>query len=365
MIFSFKSTVTIVMLFSLSIIVCDIDINGVFMECQIDQIHNHLSFDTNCFAETNSGMEGKGGQHNYTVLSKREYVLEEIGYECTIKKTHYTFIQDFFLNKYIAGPTVEVVPLTHMDCLTLITDQSCNKKPMNCSSNKFCNFKEEHSIDFPFWFGQHDETIYECSFRERLVVANNQSSTVVHDAVKECKPKDGWCLIPDGIVVWKTDSIRKCPFERIFTLTMNETENEKISIAYSKQDDLLFQMLNDVEDASMCALGNKLELTPTTQGVFLHKHNDKYTAFDNLIQKLPISKLKMEHFQEKDYRDLTFAENDSKFLSLKNSIEKLECSLLVNFIRAQIHMDDTFLKLNYMGNLVYRNFFNIINIINI
>jgi len=130
---------------------------------------------------------------------------------------------------------------------------------------------------------------------------------------------------------------------------MNQTIYDSQVVLDSKKDDLLFVLLNEVEDASVCTSGFKLELLQTSQGVYLYKHSTYLMKLDLKIKRLPMSTLTMEHFQEKDYRDLTFAENDSKFLSLKKAIEKMECAMMVNSIRAHLHNDDTFLTLNYLG----------------
>jgi len=191
----------VLFLIFINIIKCDYEITGQFKECHVDQVHNQISFDKNCFTNEPKKKSIDEGEHNYTILSKRDFILEEIGYECKIKKTYYVYIKDFFLQKYFIGPTVEIVQLTKMDCLTLVTDQSCNRKPMNCLSNKFCHFKEPSMTDFPTWFGKNYETIFECQFRERLIVATNHSSTVVHDAIKPCTATDGFCLLTDAILI--------------------------------------------------------------------------------------------------------------------------------------------------------------------
>ncbi len=71
------------------------------------------------------------------------------------------------------------------------------------------------------------------------------------------------------------------------------------------------------------------------------------------ILNMPVSKYKVNHFQDKDYRDLTASEDDFKHFMIKKELLDISCSILLNTIRAKLDRDDTFLKLNYIGNQFY------------
>ena len=329
------------------------EVTGNFLECQTDSLHNHLQFDENCFSNENKPIKkvSLSNPKNVTVLSKRDYYLEAIGYECSIKKSKITYIQDFFLNKYEAGPIVEIVSITRLECIALISDQLCDKIPMNCKNNHTCHFSQKPEVDFPYWTGSNSHVYYECQFNKKMVIASTKASIVIHDAVTPCLPDDGVCFLPTSTVIWETDTIRGCPFERLLDISSLHPkllENGHHAL-YSVEDNYLFEL---VEDKSLCGL----TLTTTTQGLYL-SIEPSYSERRSL-NKLPKSKLKMEHFQEKDYRDLILAENDFKLMLFKKEIYKLECSLMLNAIRTRLDEDDTFIKINYLGKyfliIIYR-----------
>ncbi len=325
-----------------------IEIFGNFKECHVNVLHNHLLFEETCFAddfEPNAGLSiNPYLKHNVTVLSKRDYFLEDIGFECSMKKTKITYIQDFFLNKYEAGPVIEDVPLSKLDCWKMIKEQKCNSNPMGCKSNKTCHYIEPPEIDYPQWFGKNAHIYYECQFNEKMVVATSHSSSVLHDAIEPCFPLDEVCYLPFSTVVWKTNMLRECPFERvldILDLQIELLENGHHALV-SKEEFYLFEL---VEERKECGT----LMTTTTQGQYLIINpTSKEKAF---IDNLPKSKLAMEHFQEKDYRDLILAENDSKFMLFKKEIYKIECSLMLNSIRPHLNDDDTFIEINFLGNI--------------
>ena len=331
----------------------NIEIPGNFMECQTDVLHNHLQFDENCYSDeiTPNKQVTLGSSKNVTVLSKREYYLEAIGFECSIKKSKITYIQDFFLNKYEAGPIVEIIQLTRLECLALITDQLCNKFPMNCKSNQTCHYVERPEVDYPFWTGKNTHVYYECQFNQKMVVASTKSSIVIHDAVRPCYPKDGVCILPTTTVIWETDLLRECPYENILEISMmypKLLENGH-HVLYSIYDNYLFELVEDVSNE--CGFN----LSTTTQGLYLVIEPNEQEK--RALKKLPVSKLKMEHFQDKDYRDLILAETDFKMMLFKKEIYKLECSVMMNAIRTHLDEDDTFIKINYLGKFSCRIIF--------
>ena len=323
-----------------------LQVESSFTECLTDKLQNQLVFDKKCFLNTDMP---KGNysfpidkKTSMTVLSKREYVLEEIGFECKMTTYTYGYVKDILLNKHIAGPNIEQIVLTKMDCLTLVTDKLCNKKPMNCASNRTCHYIDPKEINYPFWFGENKQVIYECKFFERIVVANSFTSNVLHDSSIPCYPRDGYCTMATTTVIWETTNLRTCPYERLTVLSdLSFKETSMSSILYSNSENYMFKLQDKFNECNM-------PLYATSSGLFLVEDKiDKEVT--KSLNALPMSRLKMEHFQEKDYRDFSFAEEDFKLMNIRDEIDQIECTSTMNMIQTNIHNDDTYIKLNFQG----------------
>lgn len=350
-----KTIFVIIQLWGIAVNCEKYEISGNFLECQTDTLHNHLEFDEDCFSDEINQNKNVSLQNtkNVAVLSRRQYYMEEIGYECSVKKSKITYIQDFFLNKYEAGPIVETISLTRLECLALINDQLCNKIPMNCKNNQTCHFIEKPEVDYPFWTGQNTHVYYECQFNQKMVVASTNNSIVIHDAIQPCFAKDGICILPTSTVIWETNFLRECPYEKILEISNMQANllPNKHHVLFSKDDNYLFELVDDLHDCGIV-------ITTTTQGLYLAIDPNEHEK--HIINNLPVSRLKMEHFQEKDYRDLILAENDFKMMLFKKEIYKLECSLMVNTIQTHLNEDDTFIKVNYLGKKFNKTIYIII-----
>ncbi len=333
---------------------CDVNVTGNFMECNIDELHNHLLFQENCYSNeiVSKPKITLGTMHKVMVLAKRPYQMEEIGFECKIKKKSFVYHTDFFLNHYTEGPFVEHVRLSRDDCIKLMYERKCNDKLMNCKSNRTCNFVEQLKSHHPNWIGTNQISFFECQFKERLVLGIDSKTSIFHDAIIPCTFSDAACLLPYSTVIWYTSSNimqNNCPFENLVSL--NNIQSIRLENGYdalvSLNENYLFEI---VEEITECGLTMKT----TSQGLYLvlDPNTEQIIRLGYLLQ----SKLKMQNFQEKDYRDLILAENDSKFMIFKKQLYKLACSVMLNAIKTQLNKDDTFLKVNFLGDIKFRFF---------
>ena len=328
---------------------CNTNVVGNFMECQSNSLHNQLLLEKTCYEnefETKTTVDIRG-DYDVSVLYKRPYVFRDIGFECKIKKTTIIYHTDLTFNRYHEGPFVDYIQLSKEDCFKLTKEKLCNNIPMNCRSNKTCNYIEPRQNSYPVWIGKKTRIYYECQFNERLVTAEKKFDTkpVFHDAVGPCDINSGVCFLPSSTVVWN-GHVTYCAYEKIANLNSTiKVKLDKNNFAIlSSKDEYLFQLVDDVSECG-------IKMKSTTSGLFIAFEYENRNN-ENLIS-LRKSNMKIDSFHDRYAGHLLFAERDEKFLLFKKEINKIGCSLMLNSIQTQLHKQDTFKKINYLGNKTF------------
>jgi hypothetical protein len=334
----------VILLYLTSSIKANILLDGNFQECLISSKENHLVFDKNCFNNENNFQRNdlfeRGLENLETgIFFHSNYVLETIGYECSITIYKYTFTRDFFGSLY-TNKDVKILTLTVHDCRKMIQLQKCGQEGilMNCLSNDTCSFKENIIYEFPLNSGTIIKLFYECSFQKRFISSQSLIDPIpIRDTIQPCYASDGICFLQKSIIIWNIKDIKSCPFDLIDIKKLTMKKNN----IFISNDKYLFAVKNlsypisrtDCED---------LSFYETFQGFFLVFSNNKIKKF---IKK-NISKHIPEHFYDKNIQDLIFAENDYKKYKLFHILQNVLCSLIQNTIQSNLNDDDKFIKVN-------------------
>lgn len=279
----------------------DFDVSGSFVECSVTGNNHQLSIDSNCFMNKGLTFEKPNNDgvdiskiynaihimdrveeqeykdtlnkkntllpSNYIryeafVLSKRDFILEDIGFECKVTLYDYTFSRDILLNTY-TELSITHKKLTRNQCLDLVQNKVCFQNKMNCHSNRTCRYKDRMIPQYPTWFGRNKVVYSECEFNEKVVVSDGKAAKVIFNAVEPCSINDGFCQLEQSIVIWDPNTIRKCPYEKMEYLTNLTVADTKTNIIYSYKEKYLFQLINK-KYSKEC----KFDLFSTTEGKF-------------------------------------------------------------------------------------------------
>jgi hypothetical protein len=337
------------------------NMNGDFKECMVQSNLNMLKIDKCPNFEDRQLPDVRLA--NLIVLSafvysKHQYVLEGLGQECSMKVRHFKLSADIFFNKY-SEQNEEVRKLTRYECLNMIENESCNGRKMNCKSKDECYFLEERDPKtdvHPTWLGSHVFKLNECKFRNRLITADSFSKNVIHDSIGTCKVEDLYCELRGSIVIWSKELIRTCPLERILYISdlyTHTDSNNYVDFYFSYNQSLLFTPKEKQLNGTVFLSGkkfkecNNLEFIETTEGLYLGLITNQSTYHG--LSKLPESKVKMIHLQEKDMRDILISQEDYSLFTLFKMNLIFACSAFLNTIRSNVNNDNTFVVVNEMG----------------
>lgn len=333
-----------------------IELDDNYKMCTVNSNINLLNIEKNCFKnKVNSidvpikGFEIKRVERAY-VFSKHNFILETKGIECKMIVRVYRFKRDVLFNKFVQND-IEIVTLSKHDCNKMVAEKKCGDftqlYDMQCTNNNTCWFKQKVVEEFPFYFGTIEKRFFECHLNEKIVLAQDKKQNIFHNSKQPCLAEHGVCFMAQSTIIWKTSDIKKCPYERLIHLNdLQRVEDPSSStsnfIVQSKRENYLFKLVKKIEECD-------IEFYSTSEGMYL----SFYYGYGNLRKKLeniPISKYEMNHFTDRDKNDLLLAEHDFENYQLLNLIEQLECSQMINSIRQNLHLRDTFIRLNNYGN---------------
>lgn len=312
-----------------------------------------LNTNSNCYKYSNFDNEmstknfDMGRNKRAYVLSKHNFLLETMGTECKMIVRKYRFSRDLLFNKIIQND-IETVKLTRHDCSKMKTEKICGDLltqsfPMQCVNNNTCFFKQNIVEDFPLYFGTIEKRFYECHLNEKLVLAQNRHQNLFHNSNGACLAESGVCNMPQSTIIWNINDIRKCPYERL--LYLNDLERVESSLdnflVISKRENYLFKLRENFTECD-------IDFYKTSEGLYLAFY-DGHIPLKKKLEELPISKYSINHFTDRDKNNLIIAEHDFENNILFTMIEKLKCTMMKNFIRQNLHLRDTFLKLYNFG----------------
>lgn len=328
------------------------DIIGEFQECLLTPTNNMLQLDENCFLNSNDEQQLIFDGHKYKqdstfpafVFSKHNFILETKGFECKMNIKTYYYRTDFLFRKYIQNE-IKQVQMTKLECMLMVKEQMCNgKHKMACTFDNDCYFQEDIVEDFPTFFGTIKKDFVECSYHEKIVLAQSHNKSIFHNTKKPCYPNDEVCFFADSTVIWNKDDVRTCPYERLIELPkLHLDNNQENTIFYTDNKEYLFKF---VEKITECGLDFYL----TSEGLYLSFYDANLRS--KIIQ-IPTSKYEINHFLDRDRNDLLLAESDYTMYKKSLVSTKLACSMFLNTIQMNLDKQDKFLSLNYLGNFFF------------
>lgn len=331
------------------------DINGNFKMCTVNSNINMLNIQSDCFSKNRSNKKtiGLSNLQSVTeayVFSKHNFVLETMGTECKMLVKKYRFSRDLFFNKFVQND-FELIQLSKQDCKKMLIEKKCGdfreSFEMKCTTNnRTCLFNQDIVEEFPFYFGTIEKRFVECHLSEKIVMAQNSFQNVFQNSNKPCLAADGICFMPQSTIIWNTNEIRKCPYERLIHVDDFYFESRyDDTIIISQRQNYLFKLVEKVNECD-------IDFYSTSEGLYLSFHNGQ-SNLKKKLEQLPISKYDLNHFTDRDKNDLILTEQDYENNRLLDLIKKLQCSMMINSIKQSLHLDDTFLNLNNLGNMLY------------
>jgi len=335
----------------------EITIEGQFQECYVDESNSKLKIEKcpNSLTDDSKSRENymkNDIRHEAMVFSKHTNYLEGEGFECFKRQHNYMLITTCWTGSHETKYEFTDIKLTRLECLSMINDNMCNGQPMNCSNRENCLYKEPRPVYMrhPGWCHKTPFTLYECSFRKKLLLSNSHNKNVLPNAIGSCKINDKKCELPDSIVVWQDEIIRTCLFERLLILNdlndfKDKTTNETV-FYYSNNQSMLFY-LNKNKSTEIDCNGNIF--IPTTEGFFLSFFTND-TEREKKLLSLAQSKLNMIHVQEKDLQSIILSQDDYAIFSVIQKNIIFACSAFINIIRSNLNHEDSFVPIDLGGD---------------
>lgn len=322
--------------------------------CTVNSNLNMLNIQTDCFSKIRVKKKNlydiKSVKQAY-VFSKHNFILETKGTECKMLVKKYRFTRDLLFNKYVQN-NIELITLSKFDCQKMLVEKKCGDYKqsfdMKCTSNnKTCWFIQEIVEEFPFYFGTIEKNFIECHFNEKIVMAQNSNQNIFHNSKTACLAIDGVCLMPQSTIIWNTNDIRTCPYERLIHLDdLQYDQSSYDEVLISHNENYLFKLVKKVYDCD-------LEFYLTSEGLYLSFYYGE-RQLKKKLEQLHLSKYDLNHFIDRDKNDLILAEQDFENSRLLLLFKQLQCTMMINLIKQNLHLRDTFIQLNNMGN--YSNF---------
>ena len=323
----------------------DTIVNGNFKECIVKSNMLHLDYDKLCFmnSEINSSLVTIYNTTNEAiVLAKHNYVMEGIGYECSMKITTHVYETDIMFTQH-DDSSDEYYQLSRLECYNMIESNKCGPNEMNCSNIDHCYYKQKTTnVKKPIWWGTSTAQLFECRYNKRVVMALNKNEKVFQNSISSCRAEDLYCQFDTSIVVWQTDVLRTCQFERI--LYVNDLMNipPDTNIYLAQNEHYLFKLNGEIINAC-----DDLTFFATHEGVYLSFIHDQIDL--KHLNNLKESKTASLHLQSADYRKLDLLEKDYVTFEMIELLSKLACSSMLNTIRNNLHRHDDFIIINEMG----------------
>ena len=92
----------------------------------------------------------------------------------------------------------------------------------------------------------------------------------------------------------------------------------------------------------------ELYLTDGFYVVFQKQSSNVLLSEENVIQKLPNSKIPVLHLQERDFTSIALSKQDAEHYRIYKMMSSQNCALLVSLIQTMRLLDDSYVALNEM-----------------
>ncbi|RNA44389.1 hypothetical protein BpHYR1_009679 [Brachionus plicatilis] len=275
------------------------------------------------------------------VFSKHKFILETIGYECTMIIYNVKFGRDIFFSKYIEK-TSHFGKLTKADCQTMLKDKKCGNAessyPLICMANGNCDFKPNFTGVYPL-FGSLQQSFIGCSLTKRVILAQSLNSSIFSNSIGNCFAEDEVCFLATSTIIWSRNDIRKCLFERLTDLNdLVIFNNQNKTLVYSDTAKLLFNLKEKIDDCG-------LNFHKTSEGLYLSFYMEKYSKSKEALLSLKTSGNKLTHFLDTDRQDFLLSESDFTQFKILRKLNDNHCRNIKNIIFSNMDRQDTFLQI--------------------
>ena len=290
---------------------------------EIEELLNHGKFPSGVF-----------------MLIKNKYYLNEIGYQC-FKTETITTLNETWLFQYARAQQTNIVPLTRLECLTLVESEMCDGHKMQCN-NDGCAYIAQPEEKFYYNYDNRIRTT-NCAFNKKQIIAEEENSQLYFSPSNKCKPRDLSCSLYNSIIVWSNETRTLCPYTKVHygaNYTLSETSHfDHHNIIFSTIDNLSFQIVNVTSNCN-------IRMFVTSSDILLAIENDPKASMHKHLER---ANNKNAFNKQHDINNLLLAEIDNyKHAQWIREQEKANFQNYINCINLRFRLnqiskdDDTF-----------------------
>ena len=212
----------------------------------------------------------------------------------------------------------------------MVHNKRCGETRMKCKGD-YCDLPFENENEYK-WMQEINKVVESCMIYPQQIEADNATSTLYYNvqSLGQCKAEDEQCKLKNGILIWKKDIIKECPYELVKTMKMTNMND----IYISESESQLFQATGKLK---IC---KNIEAIQTAEGFLLTEDENAF-------------RMSKSHNEIKTVDGLILSEMDYGNFELLQTMTKLNkvmnqkfCQLYRSFISVFAKLDDEFFIFN-------------------
>lgn len=282
------------------------------------------------------------------VIVQKANKVHGTGWQCQMEKLFTRYYKTFLRDETIEGEWTETVHLSVPDCEMMVQFKRCHIYDMICSDNWSCSYEGQRIPKYE-WLKPHLGEVYSCKIVRRVIAASDIDSMLF--GVAGCTANKLSCVLKDSIIIWKSDIIDECPYDRVLTTNLTVDSDD---ILIDSTNKLLFKVISN--DTVTCVTNFQgrmiVQVFPvfnTAEGMLLTMH----PFFSTRELRNGTTLLAANEFilADKDY-------SDRILYKLFDHVSEELCLVFLNTIRIISRLVDEFVRIEDTdGNsiIVYAN----------
>jgi len=228
-----------------------------------------------------SVIESQAKRHNLTITYKqvlettKAYVLSKIrepivgrAIECHVTELRVILRSDIWWNKQPAIITSQAIQITKEQCQEIKETKLCSDRPMICTNEYNCVTPDLDYSNEYIWFDTRIVNSKKCTIVERQIKGENTSTNLFTNEKNKCKVYDGFCLLPDSIIIWTPQYVvHECPYEIIAEVELLRIDKD---VMQARQQGMAFQI---IKQEIVCKSPN-ITIYHTREGLYITKKSE-------------------------------------------------------------------------------------------
>lgn len=118
-----------------------------------------------------------------------------------------------------------IIKMENDECKIMVATKKCDSITMMCEG-EFCNGEKEPDEVYS-WMSTTVSTGYRCRVTPRTIVSPNEIRKLfVNQGGKDCSFSKLFCQLPETIVIWSKDLLKKCNYQFIEEVNLTSYEGD-------------------------------------------------------------------------------------------------------------------------------------------